>query len=108
MYIPEGVSKCKDGVADKLQLRFELGVLCREPLPSCARLLVVAVVGRGQATGITALEVVLPEFCKDKGEREVNTLVLISFFIRMTSYISFLEFMRSANNTSPGTAAYQL
>ena len=62
-FLPEGVCERHDGVADELELRLELRVGRRQPLPPRAPPRVVPVVRRRQAPGVAALEVVLPELC---------------------------------------------
>lgn len=64
--LPQRVGKGHDGVADELQLVLKVRIVLGELLLRGARVRVGLVVGRQRAVGVAALEVVLPEFCKEE------------------------------------------
>ena len=61
-FILEGMCKSHDSITDKLKLSLKLGIFSCQPLISTTSLLVILIIWRGQTSGITTLEVILPEF----------------------------------------------
>jgi hypothetical protein len=64
--VPESMCKCHNRITHKLELTLKGGVIPVQPLCDVAFLLVILVVWREGAIGVSTVKMTLPEFCKHR------------------------------------------